>query len=244
MPSYFSKPTDVLLKPFNDRQAKGCRSEGTEGSKKTTDRFKPAFSLGKSRGQTSFWEPLGAGRFVVHRALPGSRCELQDGRGSLYDSFPARNGVRFRVRSATGIQRATLISLEGERLAETEFAVRAQTRIRCSKSPYGELAQHMENLLVANRRQVWELRGRRRLMFVGWGRDHVHTLKAMKFFEADVTSGLDYWLETQEPDGMFWDCLHENPTGTAPCWFGEVLEADFFRYKQDGRIIVRRIPAD
>ena len=81
-------------------------------------------------------------------------------------------------------------------------------------------------------------------MFVDWGRDHVHTLKAMKFFEADVTSGLDYWLETQEANGMVWDCIAENPNGISPSWFGEALGEGFFRYEEGRRFVVRRIPVE
>ena len=97
----------------------------------------------------------------------------------------------------------------------------SRTRITCSGGPYGSLAERLENLLrSAPDSQRWVLRGKPRRMFVEWGRDHVHTLKAMKYFEADVTSGLDYWLETQEANGMVWDCIAENPNGTAPSWFG------------------------
>jgi len=51
-------------------------------------------------------------------------------------------------------------------------------------------------------------------MLVSWGRDHVHTLKAYKYFMVDVKSGLDYWLETQEPNGMVWDMYSDVPSGT------------------------------
>jgi hypothetical protein len=107
------------------------------------------------------------------------------------------------------------------------------------------LAVRVENFLRDHSRtDRWVLRGKPRLLFVDWGRDHVHTLKAMKFFEADVTSGLDYWLETQENNGMFWDCIAVNPNGTAPTWCGEALGEGFFRYEEGGRYIVRRIPVE
>ncbi len=244
MASKLSKPTVISLKPFSERHAKGRQRGRAADGKKTAGGKKTVFSLLKSHGQTSFWEPLELGHLVVKRAPRTARCELYDGKGLLYASLRARTGARFRVRGATGSHCAKLLSPSGGLLGKAEFSVRAHTRILCSKSPYGELARRVENLLLATPRRRWMLRGKPRLMFVGWGRDHVHTLKAMKFFEADVTSGLDYWLETQEPNGMFWDCLHGNPTGTAPCWFGEALGDGFFRYEEDGRIIVRRIPVE
>ena len=129
-------------------------------------------------------------------------------------------------------------------MAKAAFTVRAQTRISCAGGPYGDLAVRVENLLRDRSATRWILRGKPRLMFVNWGRDHVHTLKAMKYFEADVTSGLEYWLETHEENGMFWDTINENPAGTAPSWLGEALGEGFFRYENGGRFIVRRIPVE
>ena len=43
---------------------------------------------------------------------------------------------------------------------------------------------------------------------------------------------------------MVWDCIAENPNGTAPSWFGEALGEGFFRYEEGGRFVVRRIPVE
>jgi hypothetical protein len=202
-------------------------------------------SLEKSDLESSYWAPLEAGRLLVRNAPAGSRFQLLDGGGANYWDVRARSGEGFRVRGAPGVHAARLVAEDGRTLAEVRFSVRAQTRITCSGGPYGELAERLENLLRSGPgSQRWVLRGRPRRMFVEWGRDHVHTLKAMKYFEADVTSGLDYWLETQEANGMFWDCIHENPNGTAPSWFGEALGEGFFRYEEGGRFVVRRIPVE
>lgn len=201
-------------------------------------------ALRKTGAETAFWELLEEGHLIVRNAPVGSGVEVRDARGTLYAELRSRGG-KFRVLGAPGGHTARVLSRDGKILAEARFTVRAHTRINCSGGPYGDLAARLEYLLrndTHSRR--WMLRGKPRLMFVGWGRDHVHTLKAMKYFEADVTSGLDYWLETQEPNGMFWDCLHDNPSGTAPCWMGEVLGKRFFRYEEGGRVIVRRIPIE
>ncbi|MEI6035199.1 MAG: hypothetical protein WCS65_13090 [Verrucomicrobiae bacterium] len=199
----------------------------------------------KSDLETSFWAPLEAGSLVVQNAPAGSRVRLFDGVGGIYSDLRARSGEGFCVRGAPGAHAARLAAADGQTLAEVRFSVRARTRISCEGAPYGKLAERLENLLrAAQGNQRWVLRGKPRLMFVDWGRDHVHTLKAMKYFEADVTSGIDYWLETQEANGMVWDCIAENPTGTAPSWFGEALGEGFFRYEEDGRYVVRRIPVE
>ena len=202
-------------------------------------------SLEKTDLGTSRWAPLEAGRLLVRNAPAGSRFQLLDGVGANYLDVRARSGEGFRVRGAPGVHAARLVAGDGRTLAEARFSVGAQTRITCSGGPYGGLAERLENLLRSGLgSQRWVLRGKPRRMFVDWGRDHVHTLKAMKFFEADVTSGLDYWLETQEANGMVWDCIAENPNGTAPSWFGEALGEGFFRYEEGGRFVVRRIPVE
>jgi len=38
-----------------------------------------------------------------------------------------------------------------------------------------------------------------------WLRDHAHQMKAFKYWDSDMTSALDHFLETQRNDGSFWD---------------------------------------
>ena len=49
------------------------------------------------------------------------------------------------------------------------------------------------------------LDGKERLMFVSWIRDHVHTMKAYKYWERDLSSYLDFFLGRQTPKGMYFD---------------------------------------
>ncbi|WP_336518306.1 hypothetical protein [Pollutibacter soli] len=47
--------------------------------------------------------------------------------------------------------------------------------------------------------------GRERTEFVQWIRDHVHVMKAMKYIHPDMTSFLEFYMERQTPEGIYYD---------------------------------------
>lgn len=203
-------------------------------------------TLSKQDASTSHWQPLERACLTV--ADPdAARFTVTDSRGWTYVDEPVHAGraVTFDMRGAAGSQRIRLYDAGGTMLSERVVQLRPRTRLECDRGPYARLAGRLEQMLARNNEnQPLLIRGRLHRMFVTWGRDHVHTLKAMKFFASDVQSGLDYWLDTQEPDGMFWDCIHPNDEYPGRTWFGEALGSRYFRYDDDGRWIVRRIPVE
>jgi len=60
----------------------------------------------------------------------------------------------------------------------------------------------------------------------------------------DVASGLEYWLETQEANGMLWDCIYPNSNYPGASYFGEALGEGYYRYDEGMKYIVRRIPVE
>lgn len=202
--------------------------------------------LTKQNAETSHWAPLESGKLST-LAPDVASVTVTDALGWTYVDRPLRAGrcVTFAARGAAGPQRVRLFDAAGAALAETVFLLTPRTRIACDRGPYAKLAERLEQMLADNNEnEPLLIRGRLHRMFVPWGRDHVHTLKAQKYFAADVQSGLDYWLDTQEPDGMFWDCIHPNDDYPGRSWFGEALGEHYFRYDDDGRWIVRRIPVE
>lgn len=73
----------------------------------------------------------------------------------------------------------------------------------------GEYAYMLENLeksiLRYHRYHIDTLDGKLRNVFVPWIRDHIHVMKAMKFVHKDMTSFLEFFLEHQTPEGIFFD---------------------------------------
>lgn len=49
------------------------------------------------------------------------------------------------------------------------------------------------------------LDGKERLMFVPWVRDHIHTMKAYKYWQVDQSSFINFFMDHQTPKGMYFD---------------------------------------
>jgi hypothetical protein len=71
---------------------------------------------------------------------------------------------------------------------------------------YGVMLTRLENIML-NYQQQWQrsLGGKQRTVFVPWIRDNVHVMKAMKFIHPDVTSFLEYFLQNQTDEGIYFD---------------------------------------
>jgi hypothetical protein len=71
---------------------------------------------------------------------------------------------------------------------------------------YQELFMRLRNLLQESSfvKKV-KLGGKERAQFVPWVRDHVHVTKAMKYFEPDISSFWEYFMETQTGEGLYFD---------------------------------------
>lgn len=71
---------------------------------------------------------------------------------------------------------------------------------------YRELFYAMKSLLLNSGfvRDV-ELGGKQRTQFVPWIRDHVHVMKAMKYFEEDISRFWEFYMETQTKEGLYFD---------------------------------------
>lgn len=202
--------------------------------------------LQKERPATALWQPLEHGTLrICNRAV--TRVTITDGAGRTY--YATRIGtprnLSFRARGAAGLHRVTAFNRRGTQLAQLTFRMQPATQITCDRGPYAKLATRLQHLLERNsERAALLINGRLHVMLVPWGRDHVHTLKAQKYFMTDVKSGMEYWLETQEENGMFWDCIHFNPDYPGRTWLGEALGPGYFRYDDNMKYIVRRIPVE
>ncbi len=167
------------------------------------------------------------------------------GRTYLDKAIRPNKAARFQARGQAGIHTVKILNGQDDCLESARFRLQARTEFWCNRGPYAKLANRIRDLMDAtasNRNLI--INGKLYKMLISWGRDHVHCLKAQKYFMEDVKSGLEYWLETQEEDGMLWDCIHPNPDYPGPTWFGEALGEGYFRYDDDMKYIVRRIPIE
>lgn len=192
---------------------------------------------------TSVWSPLQRGRL---EDLPeGCRVRISDGAGRTYlDADPRRGRVSFTVRGSLGIHRASAVRADGSVATTISFRVAARTALACDRGVYARYAERLwGGLRTSDESRPIVVGGRLRQLCVCWLRDHTYTLKALRHFIADVTSGTGLFLEQQQPDGMIWDDIHPNRTG-APSWFGEALGDRYHGYLDGHRWLVRRIPVE
>lgn len=71
---------------------------------------------------------------------------------------------------------------------------------------YGLMLQQLEHSMM-NYQEKWidTLGGKPRNVFVPWIRDHVHVMKAMKYIHPDLTSFIEFYLENQTTEGLYYD---------------------------------------
>jgi hypothetical protein len=75
-----------------------------------------------------------------------------------------------------------------------------------SAGEYAELLSSLQSVLITARETFLDtLQGRPRNVFVPWIRDHVHVMKAMKYLHPDMTSFLEFFLENQTSEGIYFD---------------------------------------
>jgi hypothetical protein len=71
---------------------------------------------------------------------------------------------------------------------------------------FGQLLSDLERMLLKSSHiRIDTLGGKPRTIFVHWIRDHVHVTKAMKYIHPDLSSFIEFYLENQTREGIFFD---------------------------------------
>ncbi len=202
--------------------------------------------VAKQNPATSWWKPFETGTIAVADKGPWTLM-VSDAAGRLYfeKNITGPKKVRFTARGAAGLHSVMIADREGRLRDREVFTLQPKTEISCDKGPYAKLALRLENLI----REITEPRshtvsGKFYNLLVCWGRDHVHVLKAHKYHIYDVKSGIEFFLERQRPNGMFWDDIHHNSNAPYPTSFGEALGKGYFAYEENNKWILRRIPVE
>ncbi|RYZ31205.1 MAG: hypothetical protein EOP49_39380, partial [Sphingobacteriales bacterium] len=87
-------------------------------------------------------------------------------------------------------------------------------RISGQAAEYAALASQLETMMQhAVDKKYKQLGGCVRNIFVPWIRDHVHVMKAMKYMEKDMTSFLEFYLEKQTAEGIYFDYYYPINSG-------------------------------
>ena len=106
---------------------------------------------------------------------------------------------------------------------------------------YGTLLEDLHQMMIESPLyRKSNVGGRERQEFVFWIRDHVHVMKALRYWEEDLTSFLEYSLETQTPTGMYYDYYY--PIERDLNWRMNVFDKKYWKIVSPEAIQLHRLP--
>jgi hypothetical protein len=92
----------------------------------------------------------------------------------------------------------------------------AQTNIGKTSGAYHELFNGLKKeLLTSDMLRTVNFGGKPRNVFVPWIRDNVHVMKAMKYFVPEISSFWQFFMETQTPEGLYFDYYYPISDGVS-----------------------------
>lgn len=113
---------------------------------------------------------------------------------------------------------------------------------------FGENTGRYASLLASLRKQMarsvysLNLGGRERTVFVPWIRDHVHVMKAMKFWARELRSHLEFFLEQQTPEGLYHD--YYDPVTDPDIVRLGVFHQRYWKILPGGKVQLVRLPLE
>ncbi len=124
--------------------------------------------------------------------------------------------------------------------------LKAQTTFGEGSGVYGVMLNDLKKSLYENpEMKKVTLDGKERLMFVSWIRDHIHTMKAYKYWEKDLGSYLDFFLGRQTSKGMYfdyWESYKDHNVGQL--YFTNCFDREFYFVDVDHQNFFFRMPIE
>jgi hypothetical protein len=209
-------------------------------------------SVPSGNGSILILEPEPAGRIFkplqavkIRSGKPGT-IRLFDGKNREYYTGELDDAVTLTTGGALGYQLVVLYDKKGRPLDFATFKVDCETSISDSAGKYKKLLEVLYYTMTnegERESSVVRYNGKFYHHFVSWIRDHVHTLKGMKYFYPKLKSGIDLYAESQREDGMIWDNYNKRPP-EGDYWEQRFDYGDFVRVVDDGKQEFRRIPVE
>ncbi len=150
--------------------------------------------------------------------------------------------------SAGGAPGTHLIILESQKnklLDIVPFRVGCKTEIDDHGGKYSALLDMLYWTLVKkwSKTQVVRYNDKFYEYFVLWLRDHVHSMKGMKYFYNELKSGIDLYADSQREDGMIWDNFYPR-TKEGDFYDDYFSYGDFIRPEENNTYEFRRMPVE
>ena len=138
-----------------------------------------------------------------------------DGSGRVYAMASKSSNFSFMLSGTLGFHVIVVSNKKGLELSRTSFQVSAKTNLNDGSGTYSKLFRQLYWTMIGTEEGADMGRGGEAFpfyvenefyfTFVPWLRDHVHTLKGMKYFYPNVKSAIDLFAKYQREDGMVWD---------------------------------------
>jgi hypothetical protein len=150
---------------------------------------------------------------------PGTVSVL-DASGREYVRLPAAGRISFVAGGSAGDHQVRLLDGAGQTRETARFRLEPTTEVKDGGGPAEGLLRVLRTTLrrpnesgtpTGIGRLDW--RGRTFRYYVPWLRDHVHTLKGMKYFDGAGAENVDVFRESQRNDGMIWDFFARGEPG-------------------------------
>ena len=183
-------------------------------------------------------------RLTVTAPFEGT-VSVRDALGREYVRRPAGKAVRFQAAGALGNHVVHLEDAAGTIVETATFRVDCETGIDDAGGQFKNLLGMLHWTMVrwgeANDCVRWN--GKLYRYFVCWLRDHVHTMKGMKYFAPELKTAIELYRDSQREDGMIWDNIHRRTPdyNTWDWWFDY---GGFIRKIEDGTWEFKRIPVE
>lgn len=121
-----------------------------------------------------------------------------------------------------------------------------QTTFSAESGMYARLLNDLKSNLYEDARiKKVQLDDKERLMFISWIRDHVHVMKAYKYWEKDMGSYLEFFMGRQKPNGMYFDYwLSYKDQNVGQLFFTNVFDNQFYFVDVEQQIFFFRMPIE
>ena len=119
----------------------------------------------------------------------------------------------------------------------------AQTQLSKGAGEYEELFSGTKKLLLESEHvKSQKLGGKERRVFVPWIRDHVHVMKAMKYFEKDISSFWEFFMQNQTAEGLYFDYFY--PLSSPLRHRTTLFEQRYWKLFPDEGLQMHRLPVE
>jgi hypothetical protein len=195
----------------------------------------------------TYFKPLDEIKLSVTNAN-GNTIAVWDGKGDEYFRIPAAETMTITIGGAIGSQTICLFDKKGALVDKASFDVNCKTEIKDETGYYTKVMNMYYNTMIKSmgggEATAARIDGVFYTWFVCWLRDHVHTMKGMKYFyPGDLKNTIDLYAKYQREDGMIFDNVY--PRGKeSNFWDVSFSYGGFIKPLDNGNYEMKRIPVE